>query len=75
LVDWLRSLPSHVERVVAESAFHGNGLALGQMVSHIDEIEVVVIVEGFTIGRSNELDAIEDKVRPHARVLVERVDV
>lgn len=46
------------------------------MVSHIDEIEVVMIVEGFTIGRSNEeLDAIEDKVRPHARVLVERVDV
>jgi hypothetical protein len=29
LVDWLRSLPGHVERVIAEGVFHGSDLALG----------------------------------------------
>jgi hypothetical protein len=55
-----------VERVVVEGAFHGSGLALRQMVSHFDEIDIVMIVEGFAAGHSDEeLDAIEDQVRPH----------
>lgn len=76
LVDWLWSLPSHVERVLAESAFHDSGVPLGQMVSHFDEIDAAVTDEGFTAGRSHEeLDAIEDQVHPHAIVLIGRVDV
>ena len=58
-------LPSYVERVVAESAFHGSGLALGQMISSFDEIDAIGIIEGFFVGRSDEeLDAIEVQVRP-----------
>lgn len=64
LIDRLRVLTSHVEHVVAEGASHRSGLALGQMVSHCDEIDVAVIAEGFAVGRSDEeLDAIEDQVR------------
>jgi hypothetical protein len=55
-----------------QGAFHRSGLALGQMVSHFDEIDEVVIAEGFAVGQSNkELDAIEDQVRPDARLLTE----
>lgn len=40
------------------------------MVSHFDEIDAVVIAEGFTIDRSDkDLDAIEEKVHPHAHML------
>lgn len=71
LVDRLRVLPSHVECVVAEVAFHGSSIALGRMVSHFDEVVIVVITEGFVYGRSDEeLDVIEDQVRPHAQLLV-----
>lgn len=46
------------------------------MVSHFDEIDAVMIVEGFTTGWSDEeLDRIEDQVRPHARSLGGSVDV
>jgi hypothetical protein len=76
LVNHLWVLPSHVERVVVEGAFHRSGLALGQMVSHFDKIDIVMIVEGFAAGhRDKELGAIEDQVRPHTRLLAERVDV
>jgi hypothetical protein len=35
------------------------------MVSHFDEIDATIIAEGYAAGRSNEdLDAIEDEVRP-----------
>jgi hypothetical protein len=65
-----------VECIVADSTFHGSGLALGQMVSQFDEIDVAMIVEGFAVDRNDEeLDVIEDQVRPHARALAERVDV
>lgn len=65
LVDRMWSLPRHEERVIAESVFHGSGLALGQMVSHFDEIDTVVIVEAFFVDRSDEeLDAIDDQVHP-----------
>jgi hypothetical protein len=40
------------------------------MVSHFDEIDVGVIAEGFIIDQSDEdLDAIEEKVHPNARML------
>jgi hypothetical protein len=53
--------PSHVKRVVAEAAFHGSSIALGRMVSHFDEVDVVVIVEGFATGRhGEEMDVIKD---------------
>lgn len=46
------------------------------MVSHFDEIDVVVIVEGFATSWSDEeLDRTEDQVRPHARLLGGQVDV
>jgi hypothetical protein len=46
------------------------------MVSHFDEIDVVVIAEGFAINWSDkELDAIEDQDHPQAWLLTERVDV
>lgn len=46
------------------------------MVSHFDEIDAGVIAEGFTVDRSDEdLDAIEEKVHPHARMLASWVDV
>ena len=67
LVDRLRALPGHVERVDAEGMFHWSNVALGQMVSHFDEIDVVVIAEGFAIDWSDkELDAIEDQDHPQA---------
>jgi hypothetical protein len=43
LTDWLRALPGHMKCVVAEGIFHGGSMALGQMVSHFDKIDVVVI--------------------------------
>lgn len=60
-VDRLQALPSHVKRVVAEAAFHGSSIALGRMVSHFDEVDVVVIVEGFATSRhGDEMDVIKD---------------
>ena len=48
------------ERAVAKGICRCGGVALGQMVSHFDEIDAVIIVEGYSIGQSNkELDAIE----------------
>jgi hypothetical protein len=46
------------------------------MVSHFDEIDVVVITEGFASGQTDEeLDSIKDQVHTYARLLAERVDV
>lgn len=60
LIDRLQALPDHVERIFIEGVFHGNNMALGQMVSHFGEIDVVVIVEGSAAGRSDEeLDYVE----------------
>lgn len=57
----LWALPSHVECVVAEGAFHGSSMALGEMISHFDEIDAAMIGEGFIADRSSEeLDSIED---------------
>lgn len=50
LINRLRALSDHVERVVVEGAYHGSILALGQMVSHFDEIDSGVIAEGFAAG-------------------------
>lgn len=54
LIDRLWALPGYVECVVVEGAYHGSSMALGQMISHFDEIDTVVIIEGFTVGRSDE---------------------
>lgn len=60
-------MSGHVERVVTKAVFHGSSIALGRMVLHFDEVDVTVIMEGFATGRSDEeLDVIEDQVRPHA---------
>jgi hypothetical protein len=46
------------------------------MVSHFDEIDAVMIAEGFAVSQSNEeLDTIEDQVCLHAKVLAKREDV
>lgn len=64
-----------MERVVAEGICHGVGLALWHMVSHFDEIDVVVIVKGHAASWSDkELDAIEEQIHPHAQSIVSRVD-
>jgi hypothetical protein len=40
------------------------------MVSHFDKIDAALIAEGFVVGRPDEeLDAIEEQVCPHARLL------
>lgn len=68
LIDRLRALPGHVERAVFEGAFHEGSLALGQMVSHFNEINVGVIMEGFVADRSYEdLDATSAPSRSLAR--------
>lgn len=68
LIDPLWALPRHVEHVVLKGAYHEGGLALGQMVSHFDENDTGMITEGFAADWSDEeLDNIEEKVRPHAR--------
>jgi hypothetical protein len=37
------------------------------MVSHFDEIGVIIIAKGYAVGQSNdELDVIEEQVHPHA---------
>lgn len=42
-------------------------MALGQIVSHFNEIGVTVITEGYATGRSEEeLDTIEEQVCPYA---------
>jgi hypothetical protein len=65
-----------VECAVFEGAFHEDSLALGQMVSHFDEIYAGVIAEAFAVRWSDEdLDAIEGQLHPHARLLASRVDV
>jgi hypothetical protein len=72
----LWALPSHVECVVVEGAFHESSMVLGKMISHFDEIDATVIAKGFVADRSSkELDSIEDQVRPHAWSLVGRVFV
>lgn len=66
LTERLWALPSHLERVVVECAFFTSSMALERMVSHFDEIDLVVIVECFAAGRSDEeLDQIESQVLPH----------
>lgn len=45
LVDYMRGLPNHVERVVTESACQGGIMDLGQMVSHFDEIDAAIIAK------------------------------
>jgi hypothetical protein len=68
-------LPGHVEHVVLKGAYHGSSIALGQMVSHFDEIDAAMIAEGLAAGRSDEeLYNIEEQVRPHARLTVSRVE-
>lgn len=58
----LRALPRHVVRVVLEGMYLRSSIALGQMVSHFDEIDVIMIVEGYAAGWSEEeLDAIEEQ--------------
>lgn len=75
LIDWLQALPGHVERIFIEGMFHGNNMALGQMVSHFGEIDAVVIVEGSAAGRSDEdLDYVEEQVRPHAQSIMRSVN-
>jgi hypothetical protein len=76
LSERLLALPGHVERVVLKGAYLGSSMVLGQMVSHFDEIDAAVIAEGYATGRSEEeLDVIEEQVRPHARSLASRIDV
>jgi hypothetical protein len=76
LIDRLLALLEHVEHVVLEGAFNMGSLALGQMVSNFDEIDVGVIAVGFAACRSNEeLDSIEEQVRPSARSLTNQADV
>lgn len=62
--------------MVFEGAFHGGSLALGQMVSHFNEIDTCMIAKGFVTGQSDkDLVAIEEQVHPHACSLASRVDV
>lgn len=75
LIDRLQALPGHVERIFIEGMFHGNNMALGQMVSHFGEIDAVVIVEGSAAGRSDEdLDYVEEQVRPHVQSIMRSVN-
>lgn len=75
LIDQLQALPHHVERIIIEGVFHGNNMALGQMVSHFGENDAVVIVEGSAAGRSDdELDYVEEQVRPHAQSIMRCVN-
>lgn len=72
----LRALPRHVVRVVLEGMYLRSSIALGQMVSHFDEIDVIMIVEGYAAGWSEEeLDAIEEQVSPHVCSLARQNDV
>jgi hypothetical protein len=65
LIDRQRELPDHVERFVVEGICRGGCIALGQMVSHFDEIDAAIIAEGYSADRSDEeLDIIEEQVRP-----------
>jgi hypothetical protein len=65
LIDRLRELPVHVERSIDEGVCRGGGAALGQMVYHFDEIDVVIIAEGYAVGQSDEeLDTIKEQVYP-----------
>jgi hypothetical protein len=50
LVDRLQALLGQVQRVVLEGAYHGSSMALGYMVSHFDEIDAAVIIEGYAAG-------------------------
>lgn len=48
---------------------------MGWMVSDIDEIDIALIAEGFTAGQSDEeLDRIEEHVRPYTRSIVSPVN-
>jgi hypothetical protein len=60
LVDLLRVLPNHVERSIAEGVCQGGGAALGQMVSHFDEIDTAIIAEGYVASRDGNGDPIFD---------------
>lgn len=65
---WVCGLNCHL---YMRGALHGSSIAVGQMVSHSDEIDAAVIAEDFTAGWSDkELDRIEEQVRSHARLIV-----
>lgn len=51
LVDHMRGLPNHVERVVAESAYQGGIMDLRQMVSHFVEIDAAIIAKATSSTR------------------------
>jgi hypothetical protein len=76
LVDRLHVLPGHVECVVVEVEFHDSSIALRRVVSQFNKVNIAVITKGFAFGWSDEeLDVIEDQVRPHAQSLASYVDV
>lgn len=61
LVDYLWVLPDRLALAIAEDICRGGGIAPGWMVSHFDEIDDDVIVEGYAAGRSDEeVDIIEE---------------
>lgn len=73
----LAGLQGHVERVVREAAFFGSSLTLAQAVSHFGELHPVLapIAEGFAGDiPDDEVERIEDEVRPHAEVISSRVE-
>jgi hypothetical protein len=76
LIDRLQALLGHVEHMVLEWAQHESSIAFGQMVFHFDEIDAVVIMEGFIAGWGDEkLDNIKEQVRPHARLIASQIEV
>jgi hypothetical protein len=61
LTEWLRALLAHMDGVVVDGMFFESSMALEQMISRFDEIDPVMITEGFTTGRSEVgLELIED---------------
>lgn len=64
-----------MDGVVVEGMFFESSMALAQMISCFDEIDPVMITEGFTTGHSEVgLELIEDQVFPHAQLRAGRVE-
>ena len=73
----MAGLREHVERVVRQAAFFGSSLSFSQAVSHFRELRSVPapIAEGFAAGVADEeVEKIEDEVRPHALMVSSHVD-
>jgi hypothetical protein len=71
----LAEIPKHVERWISEGAYLGAFMTMAHASSLYRGLDLEAVSQGFTADRtSEEIDAIEDEVRPHAQTVRDSID-